>query len=66
MAVAMAVAKQERRIERVQVMVTSTERQRLERAAQRSQLSLSEAARQAILRDLNRGPGNIIDRGPGA
>ncbi len=54
----------ERRNETIQVMVTPREREQLERIAQREQISLSDAGRRAILKDL-RGVTTIGDRGPG-
>lgn len=48
----MAKEQPERRSETVQVNITPRERQQLERVAQRDRLSLSDAGRQAILRDL--------------
>jgi len=53
---------QERRNEVVQARVTARERQQLEKVAARENLTLSEAARQAILKDL-RGATNIVERG---
>jgi hypothetical protein len=57
------VAKQERRNETIQVKVTPTERQQLERVADHAKVSLSEAGRRAIVRDLAKGgrPGKDAD-----
>ena len=58
----MAGARRERRNETIQVKVTTEERQLLERRAARAKVSLSEAGRQAILRDLRGGMTNIVER----
>lgn len=49
------VAKQERRNETIQVKVTSSERQQLERIAEHAKVSLSEVGRRALVRDLAKG-----------
>ena len=51
----------ERRTEKIQVLVTPTERQQLERATG-GKVSLSDAGREAILKQL-RGGTNIVERG---
>ncbi len=59
----MATKKQgERRNETIQIKVTRTERQQLEQRAERDKVTLSDAGRQAILKDLS-GATNIAQRG---
>ncbi len=52
----------ERRTEKIQVNVTPTEREQLAQVAQREQITLSDAGRRAILKDLS-GATNIVNRG---
>jgi len=54
----------ERRSETVLAKITPTERQQLEQVAARDKISLSDATRRAIVRDLQ-GATNSVGRGPG-
>jgi hypothetical protein len=58
----MAAKQVERRNETIQVKVTPTERAQLERIADHAKVSLSEAGRRAIVRDLAKET-NVIERG---